>query len=95
MGYYIYYPDSDYGIFIVKTKDPKQDWSSPILVKEVKGLIDTCLLRDEVGKVYLTYAFVGSRAGIKCILECCHLVFTIRRNIEYENQKEVKKSCRN
>ncbi len=31
--YYIYYPDPDYGIFMVKAKDPAGVWSEPVLVK--------------------------------------------------------------
>src|SRR6476469_3127144 len=30
--FYIYYPDPDYGIYMVKTKDPAKDWSKPVLV---------------------------------------------------------------
>jgi beta-xylosidase len=66
--YYIYYPDPDYGIYMIKTKDPKSSWSDPILVKGGKGLIDPTPLWDDDGKVYLAYAFAGSRAGIKSLL---------------------------
>jgi beta-xylosidase len=69
--FYIYYPDPDYGIYMVKTKDPKAAWSEPILVKEGKGLIDPTPLWDEDGKVYLGFAFAGSRAGIKSLLAIC------------------------
>jgi beta-xylosidase len=69
--FYIYYPDPDYGIYMVKTKDPKGIWSEPILVKPGKGLIDPTPLWDEDGKVYLAYAFAGSRAGIKSLLAVC------------------------
>jgi len=67
----IYYPDPDYGIFMVKTKDPKGAWSEPVLVKEGKGLIDPTPLWDDDGKVYLAYAYAGSRAGIKSIVVVC------------------------
>ncbi|MFV8341241.1 glycoside hydrolase 43 family protein [Flavobacterium sp. XS2P39] len=70
---YIYYPDPDYGIYMVKTKDPKGVWSKPILVKEGKGLIDPTPLWDDDGKVYLAFAFAGSRAGIKSLLAICTL----------------------
>ncbi|RXP46882.1 glycoside hydrolase [Lutibacter sp. HS1-25] len=69
--FYIYYPDPDYGIYMVKTKDPKGIWSEPILVKEGKGIIDPTPLWDNDGKVYLAYAFAGSRAGIKSLLVVC------------------------
>lgn len=66
--FYLYYPDPDYGIYVIKTKNPAGAWSSPILVKAGKGLIDPCPLWDDNGKAYLTHAFAGSRAGIKSIL---------------------------
>ncbi|WMI69081.1 glycoside hydrolase 43 family protein [Mangrovimonas sp. YM274] len=69
--FYIYYPDPDYGIYMVKTKDPKANWSEPILVKGGKGLIDPTPLWDDDGQVYLAYAFAGSRAGIKSLLVIC------------------------
>lgn len=71
--FYIYYPDPDYGIYMIKTKDPKGDWSEPIMVKEGKGLIDPCPLWDEDGKAYLAYAYAGSRAGFKSLLAICSL----------------------
>jgi beta-xylosidase len=71
--FYIYYPDPDYGIYMVKAKDPKKVWSKPILVKEGKGLIDPSPLWDDDGHVYLGYAFAGSRAGIKSLLAICSM----------------------
>jgi beta-xylosidase len=71
--FYIYYPDPDYGIYMIKTKDPKGDWSEPIMVKEGKGLIDPCPLWDDDGKAYLAYAYAGSRAGFKSLLAICSL----------------------
>jgi beta-xylosidase len=71
--FYIYYPDPDYGIYMVKAKDPKKVWSKPILVKEGKGLIDPSPLWDDDGQVYLAYAFAGSRAGIKSLLAICSM----------------------
>ena len=71
--FYIYYPDPDYGIYMVKTKDPKGVWSEPIMVKEGKGLIDPSPLWDEDGKAYLAYAYAGSRAGFKSLLAICSL----------------------
>jgi beta-xylosidase len=66
--FYIYYPDPDYGIYLIRSKDPAGKWSEPLLVQEGKGLIDPCPLWDDDGKVYLVHAFAGSRAGIKSIL---------------------------
>ncbi|MFT3919279.1 glycoside hydrolase 43 family protein [Cloacibacterium sp.] len=69
--FYIFYPDPDYGIYMIKTNDPKGLWSEPILIKSGKGLIDPTPLWDDDGKTYLFYAFAGSRAGIKSILAAC------------------------
>ena len=66
--FYIYYPDPDFGIYVVKAKDPLGQWTQPELVLEGKGLIDPCPLWDEDGKVYLVHAYAGSRAGIKSVL---------------------------
>ncbi|RYG01692.1 MAG: glycoside hydrolase, partial [Chitinophagaceae bacterium] len=66
--FYIYYPDPDFGIYLTKAKNAAGPWSDPVLVEAGKGLIDPCPLWDEDGKVYLTHAYAGSRAGIKSII---------------------------
>jgi len=66
--FYIYYPDPDFGIYLIKSKDAAGPWSNPVLVAEGKGLIDPCPLWDDDGNVYLVHAFAGSRAEIKSIL---------------------------
>ena len=66
--FYIYWGDPDFGIYMVKTKNPAGRWEKPVLVKEGKGLIDACPLWDEDGKAYLVHGWAGSRAGIKSIL---------------------------
>jgi beta-xylosidase len=71
--FYIYYPDPDFGIYVTKTKDPAGSWSTPELVVAGKGLIDPCPFWDEDGRVYLAYAYAGSRAGIKSVLAIMEL----------------------
>ncbi len=66
--FYIYYPDPDFGIYLVKAKNITGPWSAPALVEAGKGLIDPCPLWDDNGKVYLAHAYAGSRAGFKSIL---------------------------
>ena len=75
--FYIYYPDPDFGIYLIKSKNILGPWTEPVLVEAGKGLIDPCPLWDDDaspnaeggrGKVYLVHAFAGSRAGIKSIL---------------------------
>ena len=69
--YYIYYPDPDFGIYLIKAKNISGPWSDPVLVKAGKGFIDPCPLWDDDGNVYLVHAYAGSRAGIKSILVLC------------------------
>src|SRR5437773_1684870 len=66
--FYIFYPDPDYGIYLVKAGDPRGPWSEPLLVKAAKGWIDPCPFWDDDGKAYLVSAFARSRSGIKSIL---------------------------
>ncbi|MEO6611919.1 MAG: glycoside hydrolase 43 family protein [Chitinophagaceae bacterium] len=66
--FYIYYPDPDFGIYVIRAKNILGPWSEPLLIEEGKGLIDPCPLWDDNGKVYLVHAFAGSRAGIKSII---------------------------
>lgn len=66
--FYIYYPDPDFGIYLIKAKDPAGPWSEPVLVEAGKGLIDPCPLWDDDGNNYLVYAYAGSRAGIKSVI---------------------------
>jgi beta-xylosidase len=61
--FYIYYGDPEFGIYMTKSKDPKGDWSRPLLIKEAKGGIDPCPLWDGDKNVYLIHAFAGSRPG--------------------------------
>jgi len=66
--FYIYYPDPDYGIYMVQATQATGPWSEPVLVKAGKGLIDPSPLWDDDGKVYLCHAYAGSRAGIGSVL---------------------------
>ncbi|WPV02048.1 glycoside hydrolase 43 family protein [Mucilaginibacter sp. cycad4] len=66
--FYIYYPDPDFGIYVVKAKNPAGPWSKPVMVMEGKGIIDPCPLLDSDGSMYLVHGFAGSRAGIKSVI---------------------------
>lgn len=66
--FYIFYPDPDFGIFMVKADTPAGPWSDPVAVIRGKGLIDPTPLWDDDGTAYLAYAFAGSRAGVKSVL---------------------------
>jgi len=66
--YYIYWGDPDFGIYMVKTKNPFGKWEDPVLVEEGKGIIDTCPFWDEDGNAYIVHGWAGSRAGVKSLL---------------------------
>ena len=66
--FYIYWGDPDYGVFMVKTKDPAGRWDDPVLVIEGKGMIDTSPLWDEDGRCYLVNGWAGSRSNVKSML---------------------------
>ncbi len=66
--YYIYWGDPDYGVFMVKAKDPAGEWSEPVCVIEGKGMIDTSPLWDDDGRCYLVNGWAGSRAGFNSVL---------------------------
>lgn len=66
--FYIYYPDPDFGIYLIKAKNAAGPWSEPLLVEAGKGLIDPCPFWDDNGSAYLVHGWAGSRAGIKSIL---------------------------
>ena len=66
--YYIYWGDPDYGVFMVKTTDPRGRWSEPVMVLEGKGVIDTCPLWDDDGRCYLVNGWANSRCGFNAVL---------------------------
>lgn len=71
--FYIYWGDPDFGIFMVKTRNPYGEWDKPVLVKAGKGMIDPCPLWDDDGRVYLAHAWAGSRAKFNSVLTVCEL----------------------
>lgn len=74
--FYLYYPDPDFGLYVVTTDDPRGTWSAPTLVLGGRGLIDPCPLWDENGHTYLVHGWAKSRAGI------CNRVTLHRLNAE-------------
>lgn len=66
--FYIFYPDPDRGIYVLKAKSAAGPWSEPLLIKEAKGWIDPCPLWDEDGRAYLVTAMAASRSGVKSVL---------------------------
>jgi beta-xylosidase len=71
--FWIYYPDPDFGLYLITADDPAGQWSDPILVKGGKGLIDPCPLWDDDGRLYLVHGWAKSRAGISNLLTLLQL----------------------
>lgn len=66
--FYIYYPDPDFGVYVIKAKNAAGPWSKLVLVDPGKGIIDPCPLWDDDGKVYMVHGWAASRAEINSIL---------------------------
>jgi beta-xylosidase len=66
--FYIFYPDPDYGIYMISATNIVGPWTKPILIKAAKGWIDPCPLWDADGKAYLVNALAASRAGAKSVI---------------------------
>ena len=71
--FYIFYPDPDRGIYLVRSSSIAGPWSEPRLVMAGEGLIDPSPLWDDDGNAYLVFAFAGSRAGVKSVLIVCKM----------------------
>ena len=66
--YFIYWGDPDYGVMMVKTKDPAGEWEKPVCVIPGKGYIDTTPLWDDDGRCYLVNGWANSRSKYASVL---------------------------
>ncbi len=66
--FYLYYPDPDIGIYVVKAKNAAGPWTEPLLIKNSIGWIDPCPLWDDNGNAYLVNGLAASRSSMKSIL---------------------------
>ena len=66
--FWIFFPDPDFGIYVITSTEFAGPWSEPVLVKAGKGLIDPCPLWDDDGAAYLIHAWAKSRSGICNVL---------------------------
>jgi len=62
--FWIFFPDPDFGLFVLTATDPRGQWSAPALIKSGKGLIDPCPLWNENGDAYLVHGWAKSRSGV-------------------------------
>lgn len=61
--FWIFYPDPDFGIYVITAEDPRGGWSEPQLLKGGRGLIDPCPFWDDDGRAWLIHGWAKSRAG--------------------------------
>ncbi len=66
--FWIFYPDPDFGIYVMTATDFNGPWSAPHLLAGGKGLIDPTPLWDDDGKAYLLHGWAKSRAGFNNVL---------------------------
>lgn len=64
----IYYPDPDFGVFLVTAKDPAGPWSKPVLVDDAKGMIDPAPFWDDDGQGWMVNGWARSRAGFANVI---------------------------
>ena len=55
----IYYPDPDFGVFVVTATNPAGPWTRPVLVDGSKGVIDPAPFWDDDGKGWLVMAWAA------------------------------------
>jgi beta-xylosidase len=66
--FWIFYPDPDFGIYVITARTFVGPWSAPRLLIAGKGLIDPTPLWDDDGQAYLLHAWAKSRAGFNNVL---------------------------
>lgn len=66
--FYIYWGDPDYGVFMVKAKNPAGKWEKPVCVIPGPGNIDSTPLWDEDGRCYLVSAYANSRSRFASVI---------------------------
>lgn len=71
--FWIYYPDPDFGLYLLTAENPRGPWSKPVLMRAGKGLIDPCPLWDDDGQLYLIHGWAKSRAGFSNVLTLLRL----------------------
>ena len=66
--FFIYWGDPDFGVYMVKTKNPAGKWEKPVCVIPGSGMIDTTPLWDDDGRCYLVNAWANSRSRFASVL---------------------------
>lgn len=84
--FWIFYPDPDFGIYVMTAKRFEGPWSAPHLLLAGKGLIDPTPLWDDQGKAYLLHAWAKSRAGFNNVLTLRQMSADGRRILDQQGK---------
>jgi beta-xylosidase len=66
--FWIFYPDPDFGVYVMTARNFAGPWSVPHLLLAGKGIIDPAPLWDDDGKAWLVHGWAKSRSGVNNIL---------------------------
>ncbi|PWF48589.1 glycoside hydrolase family 43 protein [Massilia glaciei] len=66
--FWIFYPDPDFGIYVITAERFDGPWSAPHLLLPGRGIIDPTPLWDDDGKAWLLHGWAKSRAGFNNVL---------------------------
>jgi len=66
--FWIFYPDPDFGVYVITADKFTGPWTAPHLLLPGKGIIDPTPLWDDDGKAWLMHAWAKSRAGFNNVL---------------------------
>ena len=67
-SFFLFYPDPDRGIYMIRSATIEGPWSPPLLIKAAPGWIDPCPFWDDDGNAWLVNAVAASRGGVKNII---------------------------
>lgn len=84
--FWIFYPDPDFGIFVIVADTFAGPWSAPALLLSGKGIIDPTPLWDDDGKAWLLHGWARSRAGINNVLTLREMAPDASRLLDTQGQ---------
>jgi beta-xylosidase len=87
--FWIFYPDPDFGIYVITAERFAGPWSAPHLLLAGQGLIDPSPLWDDDGKAYLVHAWAKSRAGFNNVLTLRRMSADGRTMLDIKGQNIV------
>lgn len=87
--FWIFYPDPDFGIYVLSATDFRGPWSPPRLLLPGKGIIDPAPFWDDDGRAWLLHGWAKSRAGFNNVLTLREMAPDVSQMLEDEGQLVV------